>query len=268
MKRAVGLIAGNGRLPTVLAAAVKEEGYPVIAIGHRGATEENLGELVHTLHWIHVGELEKMIELLKGEGVKRVLFAGGIPKTLFFSGVKPDARAIRVLSRLPDRKDDAILRAVAEELEGEGIRVVSPLSFLKRAVAPPGCWTKRKPTDREERDMAFGWGIAKKVGRLDIGQCIVVKEQMVLAVEAVEGTDETIRRGGKLGRGDVMVIKVFKPRQDPRLDLPVIGPLTIKTLEEAGASSLVVEAGKTIVVDREEVIRQADQDQICLIGKE
>ena len=267
MKGAVGLIAGNGRLPTLLASAIEETGRKVIAIGHRGATQEDLKGVVHTLHWVNVGELGRMIELLKGEGVKRVLFAGGIPKTLFFSGVRPDERAIQVLSRLQDRKDDAILRAVAEELKGEGIRVMSPIFFLKRAMAPPGCWTERKPTEREERDIAFGWRIAKKVGRLDIGQCVVVKDQMVLAVEAVEGTDETIRRGAKLGRGDVMVIKVLKPKQDPRLDLPVIGPLTIKTLEEAGASSLVVEAGKTIVMDREEVIRLADRNQICLIGR-
>jgi len=266
MKEPIGLIAGNGKLPRLLASGIQAGGHPLVAIGHRGATQIDLKTLAPALHWVKVGELGKIIDLLKGEGVRKVIFAGGIPKTLFFSQARPDGRAIQVLSRLKDRKDDAILRAIAEELESEGIRVISPILFLKEAMAPLGCWTERKPTEREERDIAFGWKMAKRVGRLDIGQCLVVKEQMVLAVEAIEGTDETIRRGGRLGRGDVMVIKVCKPRQDRRLDLPVIGPLTLKTLKEAGASTLVVEAGKTIVVDREEVVRQADQDQICILG--
>jgi UDP-2,3-diacylglucosamine hydrolase len=266
MKEIVGLIAGDGKLPLLLASSLRSGSRPVVAIGHRGATETNLKAMVNTLHWVNIGELGKIIDLLKEEGVKKALFAGGIPKTLFFSEAKPDGRAIQVLSRLKDKKDDAILRAIAQEVESEGIRVVSPIPFLKDAMAPRGCWSGRKPTEREEKDMAFGWRIAKRVGRLDIGQCVVVKEQMVLAVEAIEGTNETIRRGGTLGRGDVMVIKICKPRQDRRLDLPVIGPLTVTTLQEAGASALVVEAGKTIVVDKEEVIHQADQDQICLIG--
>jgi hypothetical protein len=211
--------------------------------------------------------LGKIIELLRAEGVRRAVFAGGIPKTLFFSDAKPDERAIRVLIRLKDKKDDNILRAVAQEIETEGIRVISPIPFLKESMAARGCWTARKPTEREEKDLAFGWAMARSIGRLDIGQCLVVKEQMVLAVEAVEGTDETIRRGGKLGRGDVMVIKICKPRQDRRLDLPVIGTGTVKTLKESGASALVVEAGKTIVMHKEDVVREADESGICLMGR-
>ena len=267
MRGAVGLIAGDGKLPLLLASGIRAAGRPVVAIAHRGATEIDLQATANTFHWVNIGELGKIIALLKEEGVKRALLAGGIPKTLFFSEAKPDERAIQVLSRLKDRKDDAILRAIAEEVESEGIRVISPIPFLKEAMAPRGCWSGRKPTEREEKDIAFGWRIAKRVGRLDIGQCIVVKEQMVLAVEAIEGTNETIRRGGLMGRGDVTVIKVCKPGQDRRLDLPVIGPLTVKTLKESGASALVVEAEKTIVVEKEEVIRQADQNQICLIGR-
>jgi DUF1009 family protein len=266
MKRAIGLIAGNGKLPLLLASGIRAVGHPVVAIGHRKATGENLKAEVDVLHWVDVGELGKIIELLKEEGTKRVIFAGGIPKTLFFSGVRPDRRAIEVLSKLKDKKDDAILRALAEEVEREGVRVISPVPFLREAMAPRGCWTARKPTAREEKDIAFGWRIARRVGRLDIGQCLVVKDQMVLAVEAIEGTDETIRRGGRLGKGDVTVIKICKPRQDRRLDLPVIGASTIDTLREAGASALVVEAGRTIVVDKEEVLSRADQGQLCLVG--
>jgi len=266
MKEAIGLIAGDGNLPLLLAAAVRARGHSVVAIGHRGLTRSELEAAVDTLRWVNIGELGGMIEGLKEKGVRRALFVGGVSKTHFFSQASPDERALRVLLRLKDKKDDAILRALAEELEGEGIRVISPVPFLKPAMAEKGCWTERKPTEREEKDIAFGWKMAKRIGRLDIGQCVVVKEQMVLAVEAVEGTDEAIRRGGRLGRGDVTVIKVCKPAQDRRLDLPVIGSTTVQSLEEAGATALVVEAGKTIVADKEEVIRQANRKGICLIG--
>jgi DUF1009 family protein len=266
MKGAIGLIAGDGKLPLLAASGMRALGYSVLAIGHRGMTRKDLKHQVTSLHWVNVGELGNMIGLLKGERIHRAIFVGGIPKTLFFSRLKPDERAIQVLRRLKDKKDDAILRAIAEEMEREGIRVISPLLFLKEALAPQGCWTKRKLTEREQKDLLFGWSMAKKVGGLDLGQCIVVKDQMVLAIEAMEGTDETIRRGGRLGKGDVMVIKVCKPRQDRRLDLPVVGPTTISTLIKAGASALAVEAGKTIVVDKEEVIQAADQDGLCLIG--
>ena len=266
MKRTIGLIAGNGQLPLILANNIRARGYRVVAIGHLGETREDLEAAVDTLRWVHIGELDRIIQSLLEEGAQSALFAGGVPKTHFFSRAKPDGRAIKVLSRLKDKKDDAILRAVAEEVEKEGIRVISPIPFLKEEMASRGCWTLRKPTEREEKDIAFGWKIAKKIGRLDVGQCIVVKEQMVLAVEAVEGTDEAIFRGGKLGRGEVMAIKVCKPTQDRRLDLPVIGLSTVETLKQAGASSLVVEAGKTIVVEKERMIRQADQDQICIVG--
>ncbi len=266
MRRAVGLIAGNGELPLLLASQLRTRGYRVAAIAHRGLSREDLENRADSFHWVNVGELGKIIAILKEEGAKRAVFIGGVPKTYFFSQARPDERALRVLLRLKDKKDDAILRAIAEEMEGEGIRVVSPAPYMKEALAEAGCWTLRKPTGREEKDLAFGWKMAKRIGRLDIGQCIVVKEQMVLAVEAVEGTDETIQRGGRLGKGDVMVIKVCKPGQDRRLDLPVIGPTTLQILEEAGATTLAVEARKTIVVDKREVIERANQKGICLIG--
>jgi DUF1009 family protein len=266
MSRTVGLIAGNGELPLLLASQIRARGNRLAAVGHRGLTREGLERGADAFCWVEIGELGKIIDFLKGQGAKRAVFIGGVPKTHFFSHARPDERALRVLLRLKDRKDDAILRAIAEELEDEGIRVVSPAPLWKEALAEKGCWTRRKPTEREERDLDFGWKAAKKIGRLDIGQCIVVKERMVLAVEAMEGTDETIRRGGRLGNGDVMVVKVCKPGQDRRLDLPVIGPTTIDSLAESGATALVVEAGKTIVAQKAEVIDRADRKGICLIG--
>jgi DUF1009 family protein len=221
---------------------------------------------VDILHWVHIGELGKIIDLLLKENARTALFAGGMSKTHFFSKARPDARAIQVLSRLRDKKDNAILRAIADEVESEGIRVKSLVPFLKASMASKGCWTKRKPSEREKNDVDFGWKMANRVGRLDIGQSIVVKDQIVLALEAIEGTDETIRRGGKWGRGDVVVVKVCKPRQDPRLDLPVIGLSTVRTLKEAGASVMAVEAGKTIIIDKEKVIGEADRNRLCLMG--
>lgn len=266
MKEPIGLIAGDGSLPLLIASRIRERGHAVAAVAHRGLTCPELEAAADRLHWVNVGELGRIIDLLKKEGVRKALFIGGVPKTQFFSAPKPDARAIQVLLRLPDKKDDAILRAVAGELETEGIRVISPVPFLQGAMAEKGCWTRRKPSEREEKDLAFGWKMAKRIGRLDIGQCVVVKDQMVLAVEAVEGTDETIRRGGRLGKGEVMVLKVCKPNQDRRLDLPVIGLATLRVLVEAGATCLAVEAGKTIVADKEEMILRANEGGICLLG--
>ena len=266
MRRMIGLIAGNGRLPLLLAECIRRAGHPLIAIGHIGETRRDLKRYADFLHWVHIGELGKIISLLQASGAKHVLLAGGVSKRHFFSNARPDARAIQVLSRLRDKKDDAILRAIAEEIESEGMRVGSLLPFLKEWTVLPGCLTARQPTVRENKDVAFGWKMAKRIGALDVGQTIVVKDQIVLAVEAIEGTDETIRRGGKLGRGDVVVVKVCKPRQDTRLDLPVVGPSTIKSLQRAGASLLAVEAGKTIIIEKEKFIKDADQNGICFLG--
>jgi DUF1009 family protein len=207
-----------------------------------------------------------MIHFLKEEKVHKVLMAGGVSKRHFFSRLRPDARALKVLSRLADKKDDAILRVLAEEIENEGMEVVSPALFLREHLAPKGCWSRRQPTEREKRDIEFGWLLARQMGALDVGQSVVVKDQIILAVEAIEGTDATIRRGGKLGRGDVAVIKICKPHQDLRLDLPVIGPSTLRVLKKAGGGLLAVQAGKTIVIDKEKTLREADRNNLCLIG--
>jgi UDP-2,3-diacylglucosamine hydrolase len=266
MKSTIGLIAGNGKLPILLAKGIRAAGHRVAAIGHIGETQKGIQHHVDSLHWVPIGALGKIIDLLLQEKAQSAIIAGQIAKTHFFSRAQPDLRAIQVLSRLPDKKDDAILRAIAQEIESEGVKVESPIAFLQENMAPQGCWTERKPTEREGRDIEFGWRIAKEVANLDFGQCIVVKDQMVLAVEAMEGTDKTIRRGGKLGRGDVLVIKVVKPKQDLRLDLPVIGLATMRTLRDAGASALAVEAQKTIVIDTERVISEANKNHFCLIG--
>jgi len=266
MKAVIGLIAGNGKMPIILAQAIRKAGHRVVAIGHLEETRKDLARYVNTFYWVHIGELGKIIDLLLAAKVKRAVLAGKVPKTHFFSKAKPDLRAIQVLSRLTAKNDDAILRAIAQEIESEGIRIESPAVFLRENLVARGVLTERKPTEREKKDLAFGWKMAKKIGALDLGQSVVVKDQMILAVETLEGTDETIRRGGRLGRRDVLVIKVAKPKQDLRLDLPVIGRRTIRTLREAGASTLAMEAQKTIIIDREKVVKEADKHKLCLMG--
>lgn len=266
MKPVVGLIAGNGKLPIVLSQSVRGEGRRLAAVAHKGETRRDLKAHVDALQWVQIGQMEPILRFFREQGVEEVLLAGGVAKTHFFSRFQPDARALKVLSRLRDKKDDALLRAIAEEIESEGMRVVSPADFLGRHLAPRGCWSGRPPTEREEKDLAFGWELAQQMGRLDIGQSVVVKDQIILAVEAIEGTDAAIRRGGKLGRGDVAVIKICKPTQDRRLDLPVIGPATVRVLGKSGGSLLAVEAGKTLVLDKEKVVREADRSGICLFG--
>jgi len=262
----IGLIAGNGNFPIAFARAAKQKGLQVIAVGHEGETLPELAQLVDGMFWVKVGQLGKIIHIFKEQGVVDVLMAGGIKKTRFFGNTLPDLRGMALLAKMVHKKDDSLLRAVADELESEGITVRESTLYLENIVAQQGILTKRKPSKAERRDIEFGWQMAKEIGRLDIGQTVVVKDQAILAVEAIEGTDEAIRRGGKLcGRGAI-VVKVCKPHQDLRFDLPAIGTQTIQSMIEVKASCLAVEAGKTIVIERETVIADADRAGITIIA--
>lgn len=262
----IGLIAGNGDFPIAFARAAREKGMQVIAVAHEGETLPELAECVDSITWIKVGQLGKLINAFRDQGVKDVLMAGGIKKTRLFQGGMPDFRGMALLAKMIHKKDDSILRALAQELESEGITVRESTLYLDNIVAAQGVVTKRKPTKEEKLDIEFGWQMAKEVGRLDIGQTVVVKGQAVLAVEAIEGTDEAIRRGGLLCGEGAVVVKVCKPQQDLRFDLPAIGSLTIKTMAQVKASCLAVEAGKTIIIDRETVIRDAERVGIAIVA--
>lgn len=264
----IGLIAGNGEFPIAFARAAKKKGMRVIAVAHEGETLPELAEWVDGIFWVRVGQLGKLIKIFQEQGVKDVLMAGGIKKTTLFSGALPDLRGAAVLAKMMYKKDDSILRAVAGELESEGITVRESTLYLDSILAPKGVLTKRKPSKDEQQDIEFGWQLAKEVGKLDIGQTVVVKGQAVLAVEAIEGTDEAIRRGGTLGRHGAVVVKVCKPQQDLRFDLPAIGSRTIATMAEVKASCLAVEAGKTIILDREMVVRDAERAGIAVVAIE
>jgi UDP-2,3-diacylglucosamine hydrolase len=264
----IGLIAGNGNFPLLIARAARQEGKKIVAIAHVGETLPELEPLVDKIFWIHLGEFGKLIRTLKKEGVKEVLMAGGVDKKKMFSKIRPDLKGWVMMAKMGHRKDDFVLRSVATELEREGLKVYPSTAFLPSLLAPAGVLTKRHPTSSEERDIEFGWALAKDLGRLDIGQCLVVRNGAVLAVEAIEGTDETIKRGGILAKEKAVVVKVSKPMQDLRFDLPAVGPQTIETMHEAKACVLAIETGKTLIFDREETIRRADLYKISIVSRE
>ncbi len=262
----IGLIAGNGNFPIVFARAAKEKGMQVIAVAHEGETMPELAQWVDGIFWIKVGQLGKLISIFKEQQVADVLMAGGIKKTRLFSGGMPDLRGMALLAKMAYNKDDSILRAVAQELESEGITVRESTLYLDTIVAMPGVMTRRKPSKDEKLDIEFGWQMAKEIGKLDIGQTVVVKDRAVLAVEAIEGTDEAIRRGGGLCGKDAVVVKICKPHQDLRFDLPAIGAMTIQSMKQVKASCLAVESGKTVMIERDAMIRDADQAGIAIVA--
>ncbi len=262
----IGLIAGNGRFPIIFAENARRLGFAVSAVAHIGETTPELEQHVERIHWIKVGQFNKLIKALKGDGVRQAVMLGGIKKTHVFTTVSPDLRALAIFSRLREWKDDAILREVAAELESEGIRIRESTFGLRGILVEKGAVTKRAPGKKEWEDIRFGWAVAKEIGRQDIGQCVVIKDKVVVAVEAVEGTDEAIRRGGALARNRAVVVKRSKPHQDLRFDLPAVGPATIATMESVKASVLAVEADRTVLLDREETIRKAERAGIVIVG--
>lgn len=257
--RKLGLIAGNGKFPLIFAEQAKQTGVSLVAVAHRGETSQAIEELVESVTWVYVGQLGKIIRTFHKAGIREAVMAGGIRKAKLFSSFRPDLRGVAFLARMKSRHDDQLLRGVAEELEGEGIRVLESTLFLPQIIPSEGVLTRRSPTPEQWEDIRFGFQVAKDIGRLDIGQSVVVKDRVILAVEAVEGTDTAIRRGGELGKRGVVVIKVSKPQQDLRFDVPAVGIETIRVLYEVGGAVLAVEAGKTILLEKEELLREADR---------
>lgn len=262
----IGLIAGNGRFPIIFADNVRQLGFTVSAIAHVGETLPELGSHVDRIYWFKIGQFSKALAALKADGIRQAVMLGGIHKTHVFTTLRPDLRALAIFSRLKHWKDDAILRAVAGELEREGIQIRESTFGLASILADEGNLTSRKPTKKEREDIQFGWETLHALGTLDIGQCVVVKNKVIVAVEAVEGTDETINRGGTLGGKGTVVVKRTKPHQDLRFDLPAIGPKTIHSMVAVNASVLAVEAGRTVILDREEMLANAQSAGIAIVG--
>jgi DUF1009 family protein len=263
----MGLIAGSGKFPLMVADSAKQRGIEVIAVAHKGETAPELAEKVDEITWIGLGQFGHLVSAFKSKGVRYVLMAGAIAKTTMFSDVRPDLKGLAVLGKLLIFHDDDILRSVARELEKEGIAVVSSTTYLPELLAPYGCLTRRRPKKEELEDIEFGWMVAKEMGRLDIGHCVVVRRKTVLAVEAIEGTNKTILRGGGLAKERAVVVKVCKPSQDLRFDLPAVGLDTVKVMKTVNASVLAIEAGKTLIFDREEMIGLADTRGIAIVSR-
>jgi len=256
----IGLIAGSGRLPLLFAEAAERAGRSVVAVGHEGETDPGL----RARAWVKLGQLGRIAEVLREAGVDEAVLCGGIRKPRFFD-VRPDWLALKVLARLRSFGDDAALRGIAAALEEQGIRIVSPLPLVPELLVREGPLGKRGLTDEQRADAATGLSAARALGQADIGQTVVVKRGIVLAVEAVEGTDACIARGGALGRGAV-VVKARKPQQDDRFDVPAVGPRTVEACSAAGCSALAIEAGVTLVLDRAELIDKADRAGIAVEG--
>jgi DUF1009 family protein len=261
----IGLIAGNGVFPVLFARTARQEGVAVVAVAHEGETPAELAGCVDHLTWIKVGQLDTIIRTFQAHGVRRAVMAGGIRKAALMEHFAPDERAQRFLARLTQWSDDTLLRGVAAELEGEGIAVVESTLFLRSLLTPEGPITTRQPTAAEWRDIEYGLAVAKGIGAWDVGQTVVVKSRMVLAVEAVEGTDAALRRGGALGRGGSVAVKVSKPAQDLRFDVPAIGPQTPDVCRQAGIAVLALEAGRTLLLERAALLAAAGDD-LAIVG--
>jgi DUF1009 family protein len=264
--RKLGLIAGNGKFPLIFADQAKREGVTLVTVAHRGETLDEIERVVDGVTWIYVGELGKIIRTFHRAGVTEAVMVGGIKKLKLFSNFRPDLRGAAFLARIKSREDDQLLRGVAGELEKDGIRVLESTLFLAEIIPGEGTLTRRKPSAEEWQDIRLGFATAKEAGRLGVGQCVVVKRRVVLAIEAAEGTDAAIRRGGELGKAGFVVVKVSKPQQDLRFDVPAVGLDTIRTVRELKGAVLAVEAGKTILLEKDTLIAEAERAGIAVVA--
>lgn len=265
----LAVIAGMGSLPAAVAAEAKKMGYRIVGIALQPPADESLRPVADEFHRVRIGSFGGLLSLLKKLSITEAVMAGKVPKKMLYEdkmSMMPDLRAMKLLFSLKDRSDDTIMNAVVNELETRGIRVHETTTFTKDILAPEGVLTRKKPSREEMDDITFGWTVAKNIGKMDIGQTVVIKNRAVMAVEAIEGTDEAIRRGGSFAGKNAVVIKVSKPGQDMRFDVPAVGLDTLCSLREARASVLALEAGRCIMIDREDFLAEADRAGIAVVG--
>jgi len=264
----IGIIAGSGPFPIAFAQAARRNGHYVTAMAIEGFASPELAEHVDEIYWLGPGQIDTLIALCQRSTICHLAMAGKIEHLTLFNLGKVEPRASQILARLTDRRAESLARALIAELESENIRVLDSSFFLKSLLAGEGLLTRNRPVSpREERDIEFGWPLARELARLDIGQTIIVKDGVVIAVEGAEGTDATIHRGGQLaGRGTV-VIKVSRPRQDFRFDLPVVGLQTVRTMAEVGCSALAICAGQTLFLEQEEAVGLAERSDIAIAAR-
>jgi hypothetical protein len=265
----LGLIAGGGAYPLLLARAARARGVRrIVAVAIENETSPEIAQLADHVEWVKVGQLGKLIGAFTGRGVREAIMAGQVAPKNLFRDIRPDLRAVALLARLRERNAETIFGAIADELKKDGVTLLPATTFMDDFLAPVGPLTKRKTVAEQEQDIAFGLKIAKAVSAFDIGQTVVVKNGTVLAVEALEGTDECIRRGGALGgeNGGAVVVKVTKPDQDMRFDVPVIGTRTVESCAAGRIAALAVEAGRTLVLDKDAVLAAAERAKLVIAG--
>jgi len=268
----LGVIAGNGSFPFLVLEAARAQGHAVTILAIEEEASPDLAAVAARdpkadLHWISLGQLSRAIEILREAGAGHAVMAGQVKHTKIFSGIVPDRLLFSVLMKLRARNTDAIIKAVADVLRDHGVELLDSTAYLTPLLAREGALSTREPSDEERESLAFGYGVADAIAGMDIGQTIVVKSAAVVAVEAMEGTDAVIRRAGHLAGAGTVVVKVAKPNQDMRFDVPVVGVATIAAMREAGASTLSVDAGRTLMMDGDAIGRAADEAGIAIVGR-
>ncbi len=262
----IGIISGSGQFPLLFIKAAREAGRKVVLIAHRNETSSAVVEAADEVLWVKLGQLGKMIKFFHQQGVGEAVFVGAITKTRIFRDILPDLKGMSLWNKIDTKQDDAILRAVAGALEKEEIKVLESTLYLRHLLFPHGVLTRKKPDKKQRLDIEFGWKNARAIGAMDIGQCVVVRNRSVVAVEAIEGTDATIARGGALAKENAVVVKVKKPNQDFRFDLPATGIKTIESLASVNGAVLAVEAGQSLIFDQAAMVRAADEAGIVVVG--
>jgi DUF1009 family protein len=261
-----GLIAGNGKFPFMVLEGAKRAGVALSVAAIREETDPEIERVTDNVTWVGMGQLGKLIRFFKSEGVERAIMAGQVKHVQIFSRAIPDVRMLKMLLKLPRRNTDSLIGAVADELASEGIELIDSTFFLQDYLPSTGTLTRREPDERERQDIEYGLEIAREIAQLNLGQTIVIRAKACVAIEAMEGTDETIRRAGELAKGRLTVVKIAKPDQDMRFDVPVVGTPTIEAMLAAGATCLCITAGKTLMFDRDEMIRLANENKIAIMA--
>jgi len=261
-----GLIAGNGKFPFLVLEGARRAGASLSVVAIREETDKRIEEVADKVLWVGIGQLGRMISFFKNEGVEKAIMAGQVKHIQIFSGALPDLRMIKMLWNLPQRNTDALIGGVADEMAKEGIELIDSTYFIKDQLAEEGVLTRRKPDTTEAGNIEYGLRIAGEIARLDLGQTIVVRAKACVAIEAMEGTDAVIRRAGALAKGKLTVVKVAKPDQDMRFDVPVVGVPTVRTMIEAGATCLCLTPNNTLMFEKQEMLRLANEHKICVVA--
>lgn len=261
-----GLIAGNGQFPFLVVEGARKAGAALSVVAIKEETDKSIENIADKVIWVGIGQLGKMISFFKKEGVEKAIMAGQVKHVQIFSGAFPDWRMAKMLYNLPRRNTDSLIGGIADELAKDGIELIDSTHFMQDYLAREGVLSKRKPNDFERGNIEYGLHIANEIARLDLGQTIVVRANACVAIEAMEGTDATIKRAGELAKGKLTVVKVAKPNQDMRFDVPVVGVPTIETMIRAGATCLCLTPNKTLIFDPEKMLKLANENKICIVS--